>query len=464
MLELLPQVGLNHSQRQWIGDYIARRYGLYHSPERLPELERKLEQLAPRLGLESSSQLSERLLGSHLSPNEELDLIEGLTIGETYFFREPEAIQALLDSILPELMQQRTTQQPLRLWSAGCASGEEPYSLAMALNSQATQTPSAGFSLLATDINRQSLEKARLGYYTAWSFRAMPSHYKQRYFQPQSDGRWLLDPALRQQVQFAQLNLAAPDYPSILNGTHELDIIFCRNVLMYFSDETIAQIAERFARCLRPGGWLVLSQTECSHQFQSAFETVQIGGAFLYRKRGGKRLPPTPAFPRPAERAIAPSRPAIAEGEESGSQQPQAASSSAAPISSHELFNQARQLADQGALTQARTLCEQALRHHQLHYEGHYLHAMILQELEAIAEARIALRRVLYLEPEFVMAHYALGMLELKAADNRSGERHLDQVQRLLAALPPEQLLPGSEGLSAGQLQDLLLQRRRQHG
>jgi chemotaxis protein methyltransferase CheR len=97
-----------------------------------------------------------------------------------------------------------------------------------------------------------------------------------------------------------------------------------------------------------------------------------------------------------------------------------------------------------------------------LHYEGHYLHAMILQEQDEIAAAREALRRVLYLAPDFVLAHYALGMLELKAADHRSGERHLDQALRLLDPVPPEQLLPGSEGLSAGQLQDLLLQRRRQ--
>jgi chemotaxis protein methyltransferase CheR len=457
MVDLLAPAGLNQSQQQWVGDYIARHYGLYHSPERLPELERKLEQLSPRLGFGNGTQLSERLLGNQLTPEEELQLIEGLTVGETYFFREPEAIQALLDTIWPELQQRRPSHQPLRIWSAGCASGEEPYSLAMALDSQMSRMQPGGFSLLATDINRQSLEKAQQGYYTAWSFRAMPTHYKQRYFRLQSDGRWWLDPALRQQVQFTQMNLAAPDYPSILNGTHELDVIFCRNVLMYFNDETIAQIAERFARCLRPGGWLVLSQTECGHLFQSAFETVQIGGAFLYRKRGGPRL-----LPKISEPVMTSGGPCAPVNPEKTWSQPKPSPHTPTAITSTELFTQSRQLADQGALAQARTLCEQALLHHQLHYEGHYLHAMILQEQDEIAAAREALRRVLYLAPDFVLAHYALGMLELKAADHRSGERHLDQALRLLDPVPPEQLLPGSEGLSAGQLQDLLLQRRRQ--
>ena len=462
MVELCPQPGLNPLQRQWMGDYIARHYGLYHSPERLPELERKLEQLAPRLGLEHGAQLSERLLGNQLTAEEEQLLIEGLTIGETYFFREPEAIQALLDSILPELRRQRPIHQPLRLWSAGCASGEEPYSLAMALDSQTLRNNHGGFSLLATDINRQSLEKAQQGYYTAWSFRATPTHYKQRYFRLQSDGRWLLDPALRQQVQFAQLNLAAPDYPSILNGTHELDIIFCRNVLMYFSDDTITQIADRFARCLRPGGWLVLSQTECSQLFQAEFDTVQIGGAFLYRKRDASRPLNIPTM-TPAYLGHATLSPAQTEAL-SPLQLRQQVEPVESRITSTELFAQARQLADQGELRTARALCEQALQHHKLFSEGHYLHAMILQELGEIMAARTALRRVLYLAPECAMAHYALGLLELKAADTRSGERHLDQVQRLLAALSPEQLLPGSEGLSAGQLQDMLLQRRRLQG
>lgn len=462
MVDLCTHSGMNALQRQWMGDYIARHYGLYHSPERLPELERKLEQLAPRLGLDHGAQLSERLLGNQLTPDEEQLLVEGLTIGETYFFREPEAIEALLDSILPELRRQRPIHQPLRLWSAGCASGEEPYSLAMALDSQTLHNNHGGFSLLATDINRQSLEKAHQGYYTSWSFRATPTHYKQRYFRLQSDGRWLLDPALRQHVQFAQLNLAAPDYPSILNGTHDLDVIFCRNVLMYFNDDTITRIADRFARCLRPGGWLVLSQTECSQLFQAEFDTVQIGGAFLYRKRDATRplsvpdvVPTYPghaALSYPAADAAIPLTPR------------QQAQPVAKRVTSTELFAQARQLADQGELIPARTLCEQALQHHKLFAEGHYLHAMILQELGDIMAARTALRRVLYLAPESAMAHYALGLLELKAADTRSGERHLDQVQRLLAALSPEQLLPGSEGLSAGQLQDMLLQRRRWQG
>jgi chemotaxis protein methyltransferase CheR len=443
-------------------DFISRHYGIHHPADRLADLDKKLTQIAQRLGYAHQYELIRTLLSGDLSGDKSQQLVEALTVGETYFFREPHAIEALLHAILPDIQQQQGRR--LRLWSAGCASGEEPYSLAMALDSHCREPHQWDISILATDINQQSLQKAIQGNYTAWSFRTTPTHYKQRYFYPQTDGSFLLDSRIKQMVQFSQLNLAQHDYPSPANGTHQVDVIFCRNVLMYFSPQTITQIVERFSRSLTPNGWLIISQTECSHYFQQEFETIQIGQAFLFRKRNtptARPFSPTlsdhaifNATPTQCTTNLSPILPAALPSV--------LASTVLQPINktSDEFLEQAKTFANQGRLEEACAQCQAALAKQKLNAYGHYLHAMILQELSRPEEAREALRRVLYLQPNMVMALYTLANLEQQQGHRREALRHFDNAFRIISVYEDDSLIPHSEGLSAGQLRELLMQLR----
>lgn len=446
-----------------VRDFISRHYGIHHPGDRLADLERKLTQIARFLGYQQQFELIRSLLAGQLGTTELQQLIEALTVGETYFFREPDAIDALLAAIIPHIRQQQGRR--LRLWSAGCATGEEPYSLAMALDTHLSDAEHWDISILATDINQQSLQKATLGNYKAWSFRATPTYYKQRYFYPQPDGSFILDSRIRHMVQFNPLNLARQDYPSPANGTHQLDVIFCRNVLMYFAPQTINQIVQQFSRALTPGGWLVVSQTECSHYFQQEFETIQFGQTFLFRKRDPRTLRTPVANPgSPTTSFFENVKSSGYTHELSLSQrntpEPQTTVSLPAPKSSTELLRQAQELANQGALTEACAHCEAGLAQQKLNAPGHYLHAMILQELNRPTEARDALRRALYLQPDMIMAICTLANLEQQQGHRREALRHFDNAFRILSMHKDDSLIPHSEGLSAGQLRELLMQLR----
>jgi Methylase of chemotaxis methyl-accepting proteins len=450
-----------------VRDFISQHYGIHHGRDRLPDLDRKLNQITQQLGYQQRSLLCGNLLSGKLSASELQLFIEALTVGETYFFREPDALDALINTIIPVIRQQQGRK--LKIWSAGCASGEEPYSLAMTLDAQLPDAEHWDISILATDINQQSLQKAIQGNYKTWSFRATPTHYKQRYFDQQSDGSFQLHSHIRNMVQFNPLNLAQQDYPSPSNGTHQVDVLFCRNVLMYFSAETIREIVSRFSRALTPGGWLIVSQTECSHYFQPEFETIQCGNAFLFRKKDIRHprkmslIPDNPAFTPPAHYLIQPQG------------HPDAWSFPVKPdlypainqlipqkkqISSAEHLVLAQELANQGLLDEAHEHCVTYLSQHKLDTQAHYLHAMILQELDKPNEAREALRRVLYLQPDMIMAIYTLGNLEKQQGHAREALRHFDNALRFLTMHENDDLLPHSEGLSVGQLRELLIQLR----
>ncbi len=211
-------------------------------------------------------------------------LVASLTIGETYFFRNQAQFDALREQIVPELIARRSSIRTLRIWSAGCATGEEPYSIAMMLSELLPDPAQWQVHILATDINPQFLARAREGLYGNWSFRDTESRLRDIYFTPEGN-RWRLSPSIRQMVNFSRLNLVEPCYPAIINGTYGQDIIFCRNVTIYFDEPTTRQIIERFYAALFPGGWLVVGHAEPQADLYQRFEVHNFPRTILYRKQ-----------------------------------------------------------------------------------------------------------------------------------------------------------------------------------
>jgi chemotaxis protein methyltransferase CheR len=211
-------------------------------------------------------------------------IVAHLTVGETYFFRNAPQFEALRQHILPELIQRRQATRHLRIWSAGCATGEEPYSIAMTLTDLLPVDELWQASILATDINPLFLARARDGLYSNWSFRETPDAVRERFFTPEQN-RWRLHPAIRQMVTFARLNLAEPCFPAILNGTYAQDIILCRNVTIYFDEATTRQLIERFHGALLPGGWLIVGHAEPQASAFPQLELHNFPQTVVYRKR-----------------------------------------------------------------------------------------------------------------------------------------------------------------------------------
>lgn len=207
-----------------------------------------------------------------------------LTVGETYFFRGHEHFRALAETVLADLRLRPGETRRLRLLSAGCASGEEAYSMAIALKEYAPWLEDARVEIVGCDVNREALAKARRGHYTAWSLRETPPELREKYFRTAGQG-FVLDETIRRRVVFEERNLAAPQDDLWRPGS--FDAVFCRNMLMYFEPETAVTVVERIAQALTPGGFLFLGHAETLRGLSQAFHLRRSLGAFYYRLRDG---------------------------------------------------------------------------------------------------------------------------------------------------------------------------------
>jgi chemotaxis protein methyltransferase CheR len=209
-------------------------------------------------------------------------LADALSVPETYFWREMPQIHALVKQILPDHVAANVAEKrgPVRIWSAACASGEEPLTLAIALQ-EAGWFERAKIEIWASDFSQSSLDKAAAGIYRERSFRALPAPLRDRYFTP-VDGGWRVDPTLHARIRYFRANL--------LEGNETISaesaaFIFCRNVFIYFSTPTIAEIVGRFAERMPTPGYLFVGVSESLLRVSSAFELEQISDAYVYLKR-----------------------------------------------------------------------------------------------------------------------------------------------------------------------------------
>lgn len=444
-----------------LSDFLESQIGLHFPKERWRDLERGITAASRDAGYKEVQAYIHWLLAAPLTRTQVEGLASHLTVGETYFFREQRSLDILAQQIFPELLQARSSaEKHLRIWSAGCCSGEEPYSIAMLLDRLIPAVENWKLTILATDINPQFLRKAALGVYGEWSFRDTPLWLKERYFTKRQDGRFEIQPRIRRMVSFSHLNLAEDAYPSLVNGTNAMDLILCRNVLMYFAQDRARKVVDKLRRSLVDGGWLITSPAETSSVLFSAFTAVEFPGAFLYRKSAAAAaLAPALAMPSvPTVLSAAPPASMPQVRHQTGDllvRQVEDADSLVCD-ESETPRRKARACADAGRLAEAIEWCEQAISADKLNPAHYFLLAAICQEHGQSERAERSLGRALYLEPDFVLAHFALANLCLSAGRQREARRHFGIALTLLRAGPAEALLPEADGLSVGRLVEII--------
>jgi len=190
-----------------------------------------------------------------------------LTNKESYFFRDKGQMALLRDHILPELFARNRERRTMRLWSAGCATGEEAYSLAILMEELLPRYEDPGeapwkIAVFGTDLDTQALRAARRGIYSAWSFRTMEAAQRQRWFQPAEGEGWRVGEKSRSLVTFRRCNLVADPFPSTTSGLYDMDLILCRNVFIYFAPTAVSTVLGKFAQTLREGGYLITGHSE----------------------------------------------------------------------------------------------------------------------------------------------------------------------------------------------------------
>lgn len=218
------------------------------------------------------------MLESKESQEEITKLVCSFANKESYFFRDKGHFTTLKNQIFPNLIKEKSTQKTLKIWSAGCSTGEEPYSIAMLLFSLLPDWMNWKLTILGTDLCYDTIEKARQGLFDEISLRAMGHKERLIFFSKQSDGQWLIAPFLREGVTFEQNNLVVDPFPS------DMDLIICRNVFIYFQQDAITKVINKFHQALNPGGYLLIGHGELQDTLVQPFKKHLLQGALVYQK------------------------------------------------------------------------------------------------------------------------------------------------------------------------------------
>jgi chemotaxis protein methyltransferase CheR len=465
---------------------IARRLGLYFDAAKTARLEEVFDRLATAEGAESYLSRLERIdaLAPRAQHEELRALARELTIQETYFFRHLEQFRAFAEVALPRRLAARAPDGRMHILCAGCATGEEPYSLAIVVRESGLAEPGR-VTLRAVDVSPEGFEKSALGLYSAWSLRETPDDLRKRWFAP-AGRSFHLDPAVKAAVTFEERNLARDDPGLWPRGFY--DVVFCRNVMMYFTPDAARALLARIAGAMAPGGYLFLGHAETVRGLSDDFEVRNTHGAFYYERKGGGGEPRAIA-PRQDETprssvVSAPSSPApgprsdwndewFAAVERSAERirtlvETSASRGAPAPASSPVALDPALEglkteryaealeflrglppdqqanpdvvllravlLLHAGVPRQAEEACRQLLAGDASHAGAHHVLSLCRESTGDGAAARRYDEAAVSLDPGFAMAHLHLGLMARKAGDREgareSFHRALERIER----------------------------------
>lgn len=495
-------------------ELVRQRAGIEIPDARLVDLEKGVRAALEQSGASSPDMLYDLLAEKGPRGIAAFEaMIPAVTINETHFFRNRPQMEALRNEILPELIRSRSDSKRLRIWSAACSSGEEPYSLAILLDRLLRGESGWDVLIHGTDIDHQALAKAHEGMYGNWSFREVPQDVKDEYFEQTDEHRYALSPRIKSMVKFSRLNLVDDLYPSAETVTDRMDLVICRNVLIYFREETIRRIVDRFHDSLVENGWLVVGHAEPSQEIFHRFSVKNFPGTITYRKTQAAPAPappPKPALkpiearplPKPAPRverpvvrkpvtnpfaaaaakakpkpaptlrkpatAPAPPRPALAtsawnsnvdklmqEGRAEDAVKTLEESIARTPMEPRPYYELAKLHASRLRWEPALKLIDESITLGPLAPESHYLRGLIKQELGSLDEASEAFRRSAFLDQNFVLAHFASAGLFARLGQSGRAQKALETTMQLLEGRAPGELVPEGDGLTVERLLDL---------
>ena len=492
---------MTDSDLQKFSNFVRDLVGLDFVPKNWPSLRRTLSRASLSRGFATTTEFV-KWLEDVQDQNKKIDILASLlTIGETFFFRDYKTFEGIERVIIPDLMKSsRSDSSPFRIWSAGCSTGEEPYSLAILFKRLLSNYRGLQFRILGTDVNKESLEKSIQGFYKEWSFRGAPQWLKKDFF-AKTGGGYQLDPSVISLVEFRYLNMASQDYSLGLQDFTPVDIILCRNTMMYFTSDLRNRIIDRMLSWLSEDGWLILSPSEVPHVTNHKLKLVMAPGAVFFRRKRKVSEKPLSTSVEIVE-DIKQDRWIIEKPEPSTALVPQTSTRkdltvpSRAESHSHSLkndlelarkalaisdyrktiellkkrpdveadptllgdrqFTLAMACANLGLLNEAQESIEAALKLDKLNPAYHHMFASILQARNMKQEAVERLHRVLFLDPDHVMANVTLGTIQSGPNNQAESLRYLRNAMTLLDQLAPGEIVPDSDGATAVHIKEMV--------
>jgi chemotaxis protein methyltransferase CheR len=454
---------LNSAEIESFRDIVVHGLGLTYDDGKLGQL---AEVLRRRMDSVGSPRFGTYVAHLASSRRQELRaLAEQLTVNETFFFRDSDSLRAFSEVVLPACVRARGPDRRLRILCAGCASGEEPYSLAILVREALPDLAAWDVKITAFDVNATVLARASEARYSNWSLRATSSDYRRRFFRQEGE-RFILDPAVQKMVTFQERNLVDDD-PSFWQSLG-CDVVFCRNVLMYFAPDQAREVVRRIGQGLLPDGALFLGSAETLRGLSDEFELCHTRDAIYYRRRG--RVPAVAeatgcwvdvirgassqiaslAAEAPAPRTwdLDPVKEAVTEERFSDALELIAALPPGADQDPETLLLRAVLLTNIGRLAESEEVCSRLLALDELNASVHYLMALCCEQASdspgAIAHYQTAIR----LDASFAMPHLHLGIMARRSGDVVTAQRDLGQAVILLGREDDARLLLFGGGFS----------------
>ncbi|PKN11308.1 MAG: hypothetical protein CVU69_12985 [Deltaproteobacteria bacterium HGW-Deltaproteobacteria-4] len=449
------------SEIEEFSNFFSEKCGLHFDRRNRKTLERGIQRRMRVVAAPSVAAYFSSLQNFLDSRQEFKKLVALLTIGETSFFRFDPHFTALIKQVIPELIKRNQTSRRLRIWSAGCSTGEEVYSLAITLLDHFPQLADWDISVLGTDISHQSLAVARQGNFQERTLRNVPPGLLAKWFSKDTKG-WTVAERLRLLTRFGFLNLQSETYPDPKNGTTECDLIFCRNVMIYFRPETVRAVVGRLRRALRPGGYLFLGHAETLGTGFLDFVRYQHHGGTYYRAGGEEEIDRAEQdnaaqdenenkpqfilfektdnyrqiFPSIAHKVKETSGIITTDKVNSKTLSLKSSASITPPMGTvNQLLDQGFSLADQGRLDEAFSLCQQILHSDDLSSRAYFLRGLIHDQQGRSLAAIEDFQRVILLDLKAVMAHYHLAHVYRRTGRKTEALRSLQTTVRLLTKM-----------------------------
>lgn len=463
---------------------IEARTGISFSQEKRRDVAMKIADLVQGdRGLASGGDLVRAAKSSDVALQK---IINRLTIGESYFFRNKPHFDALKEHVLPTIIEEVARSRRLRIWCAGCAGGEEPYSLAILLRESFPALDGWNVSIFATDINTDFIAKARQGVYSRWSFRGVDERLIDKYFVEEEPNKFRLARNVVRTVEFRWFNLSNLPFTAALGG-EQFDLVLCRNVLIYFPYQLANAVVDGFAEVIAPGGYLLVGHSEAFPAL-AHLETVYTNATYYYRRSGPGRTSLRPrrresllAIPGIGVETVIPQSvvvtaqtvvesPGPRSNSTSGSpaatlrprQKPPSAVSVALPsaraaMDMDSTLRSMRDLANTGKVNEAfERLTALSLATGKLDYRVHFLRAIVGDQAGKLSEAVRSLKQAIFLNKKFVLGHFYLGVVQERQGDLKSAGRYFRNVLNLLESLSLDQQLEEAEGLTVGRLLEIV--------
>lgn len=431
---------------------VCERTGLSIAHVRTHDRAKLLTHAMERAGFSDEAQYVAALRSA---PSALLALASELTVGETYFFRDAEQLTFLTDQVLPRLITQRAPDHVLRIWSAGCSSGEEAYTLAMLLAERGWLERA---EIVGTDISDAAIARAAAGRYSAWSLRATPQLAKQRYFTPLRN-EFQLDAELMRHVRFERQSLIDLDAKLPGQSARPFDLVLCRNVLIYFTPEAQALASQRVAQSLAIGGTLIAGASDHFVELPGVWRREVAANGVSYERIAPVHIVPTEEPERVrarrqhvAARSLPPVRSSAPR------RTPRRGLSRPSPATTHDDATALAQVRDVGkreGSARAVEACRAALREQPLATELNLQLVSLLIELDRDREADEALRTLLYVDRNCVMGHWMGAILCRRQNDHVRAARAYRRVATLCAEQPDDTPVPLGEGMTHGALQEV---------